>query len=194
MPGPLGFAGANELLHGLFGRLQAAAAARVQTQQVWQALRLAAGETAQQVRGATEALSDLELENIGRDVLSAGGVGVAQVNAYRKIAGQWLAAKTRLHTLDPDTQITAAAIFAPPWAQTVGSSTPDRYRVRVNWEAEDSTGNIFNKWSTYDIDGPLTSVNDLLGLAAKGARSNVESHQVFTAQTLTPSDFDLQQL
>jgi hypothetical protein len=161
---------------------------------VWEALRLAAGSWQQRAAGVTEQVSDSQLAQIGREALSKAGIGIAQVNTYRGLAGSWLAAKTQLHALDEDQQIPAGAIFTPPWAITTANGVEPRYRARVNWAVEAPDGEQFEKWSTYEVDAPLTTLGDLLGEAEDAAEDYVDSDQVYAASGLSVLDFELERV
>lgn len=187
-------AGDSPLLSGLFGALQSAAGGRQTTAQVWQTLRVNAATWAWQAQGGGELPSMEELEATGRQILSAQGVGIREVNAYRAIANQWRTSKQGLHDLDPDAQIGRGQIFQPPWSQTAQRGVPDRYRVRVQWQVEPVEGDAFTTWGSYETDSPLTSLSDLLdqagGLVGKKPTSDIPVGATVTGAV----DYELEQI
>jgi len=185
---------ASPLLSGLFGSLQQAAINRLSTAATWAQLRLDTGSWAWQASGQGELPSNDELIAQGQQILSAQGVGIQQVNAYRAIANQWRTAKQNLAALDPADQITGSAIFVPPWAQTTSGNVPSRYRLRVQWEVEPSSGDAFTTWGSYEVSSPLTSLQDLLdqagGLVGRKPTSNIP----LGATVSSAVDYELEQI
>jgi hypothetical protein len=168
---------ASPLLSGSFGVLQSEAAARAGTADVWRALRLNAATWQWQTQGGGPLPSQAELEAIGRQILHDQGVTIQHVNAYRQIAGEWRAAKENLQRLAADQQIMASEVWQPPWAKTTGAGTPARYQVRVQWQITLPTGELQVMRGTYEVDSPLTTLNDVIdqarGLAGKKPTSDM---------------------
>ena len=162
----------NDLAQGLFGSFQAAAAAHEGTAEVWQRLREAVGswEWTTSGRGGTPTAD--ELRATGAELLSANGVDALTVGAYRKVAGEWLAARERLSTLGPESQIDSRAIFRPPWAETGSAGVPEQYRARVQWQITPTSGEPFTKWSTYALTSPLLGIGDTIDQATAAMESD----------------------
>jgi hypothetical protein len=194
MSAPPGEGGTNPLLSGLFGTLQSAASQRLSTASVWQTLRVAAGTWQHQASGGGETPSLAQLEEAGRAVLSQAGVGIQQVNAYRGVAGQWLAAKQRLHAADSAAQVQGNQIFTPPWATTAGPDQQSRFRVRVNWTITPTAGDVFNKWSTYEMTAPVTSIDDVLGQAAAKAAGDKYLSLLSGGAEPAVADYEIEQV
>lgn len=184
----------NPLLSGLFGVLQSAAASRQSTADIWSGLRVAAATWQWQAQGGGEIPSQAELEATGADILRSQGVGIQQVNAYRAIAGQWRSAHEKAQALENDEQVMAGAIFRPPWAQTAPAGVPVRYRVRVNWELTPAVGDIFNKWSTYELTAPITTIGDVLGQAGSKAAGDRYLYQLSGGSPPSISDYEIEQI
>ena len=173
MAGEGGFKGPDALLRGAFGSLQQAAVNFQDTAEVWSSLRQYVGAWWYGTQGEAPPAATSELEATGARILSQQGVGIQDVNTYRALAGQWRAAAQNLQALEPGQQITARSIFQPPWAVTNTPATPTEYRIRVEWNITPATGSSFTKWSSYQLQTPLSSVSDVLGQAvtlAKGDR------------------------
>lgn len=189
-----GWPNASPLLSGLFGSLQQAAVNRLSTADTWAQLRLDTGSWAQQMSGQGEAPSDAELIAQGQQILSAQGVGIQQVNAYRSIANQWRSAKENLAAMDPADQIQGQSVFVPPWAQTTSGAVPSRYRVRVEWEVEPTVGDAFTTWGSYEVSSPLTSLQDLLDQAGALVGKKPTSNVPLGARVTGASDYELEQI
>jgi hypothetical protein len=110
----------HPLLSGLFGTFQTAAQDKVNTSELWTALRQAAGNWWYQSNGLKVPTDPAVLESTGASVLHSQGVSAGNVSVYRGIAGVWLQSKKNLHELDWNDQITGECIFVPPWAKTAG--------------------------------------------------------------------------
>ena len=164
-----GFPGGSPLLSGLFGVFQQAASSSMSTADVWSSLRQAAGTWQWQASGGGELPSTEELEASGADILRQQGVGIQQVNTYRALAGQWRSARQAAQNLDEGEQISAGAVFRPPWASTAQSGVPERYRIRVQWQLTPAVGDAFTKWSTYELTSPLTTIANVLDQAGAKA-------------------------
>jgi hypothetical protein len=185
---------ANPLLSGLFGAFRSNAAEYASTSDIWTALRVNAATWQWQAQGGGELPSVDELEATGAQILSAQGVTIQGVNAYRAIAGQARSAHDALLALDRDRQLTAEHIFVPPWAKTTDSSVPSRYRIRVQWQVTPAAGDIFTKWSTYEVSTPLTTVNAILDEAGQLAKTVPTSDQIAAAVNLEANDYELEQI
>lgn len=194
MAEPPGFAGQNPLLSGLFGVLQQAAQGHQTTADVWQALRTAAGTWQAQAAGTAGELSQAELEENGRQVLSASGVGIQEVNTYRANAGQWLSAKEALHAAGDQSQITAKSIFVPPWATSTSNAEPSRYRVRVNWQLSPTVGEAFSKWSSYELTAPISNIEDVLAQAGSKAADDKYIYLLSGGAPPEISDYEVEQI
>jgi hypothetical protein len=186
--------GYNPLASGLFGSFQAGAAASASTADIWRDLRINAATFAWQAQGGGERPSDDELEAMGRPILSAAGIGIQQVNTYRAIAGQWQKAKANLASLNDDEQVGRSAIFVPPWAQTGANGVDARYRVRVNWEVTPSIGDVFTKWSSYEITAPVASISDALEQAGAKAAGDKYLYLLSGGAPLGISDYQVEQI
>lgn len=194
MAGQGGWPSANPLLSGLFGVLQSAAASRTDTAGTWAALRQAAGTWAWQSQGLGELPDDATLQANGADILRAQGVGIQQVNAYRQVANQWRTAHENLAGAEGSDQIRGSQIFRPPWSQTATGPLPDRYRIKVQWEVTPQTGDPFSMWASYELDSPLTSLDDLLAQAGQVSARKPTSALPLGASITGVTDYDLEQI
>ena len=194
MATPGDWPGSNALLSGLFGSLQQGAQGRLDTAGVWALLRRNAATWEFQASGESQPPSEDELQTRGAQILREQGVGIQEVNTYRAVAGQWLAAKQRLQGADGSQQVLAEQIFRPPWAQTTGGESDSRYRIRVNWQITPAAGDVFNKWSTYEVSTPITSIEDVLAHA--NAKMVQDKYLVLLSGGSPPdvSDFELEQI
>lgn len=174
--------------------LQTAAATRADTANTWAALRQAAGTWAWQSRGLGELPDQAVLEANGADILRQQGVGIREVNTYRQIANQWRTAHESLQATGRGDQLSAGQIFRPPWSQTATGPLPDRYRIRVNWEVTPQTGDPFGMWASYELDSPLTSLDDLLAQAGQVSGRRPTSALPLGAQITGVTDYDLEQV
>lgn len=152
----------NPLLRGLFGVLQAGAQEHLNTADIWSNLRANAASWQFQAQGLPQPYDPAALQSAGREILRAQGIDAAAVSSFRGVAGQWLQAKNSLASRDPGAQIRASDIFVPPWAQTAGSESPSRYRIRTQWQVQPAVGDVFTRWQSDELEGPLTSVDDVL--------------------------------
>lgn len=193
MPGPT-WPNNSPLLSGLFGVLQSTSAAFTDTAGTWSALRQAAGAWQWQSQGLGPLPDGDVLESNGQEILRSQGVGIQQVNTYRAIANSWRSAKANLHAQDLDEQIRATSIFQPPWAQTAATGVPSRYRARIEWEVTPQDGDPFFTWGTYELDSPITTMNDVLaqanGLVARKPTSNMP----LGAQVTDVNDYEIEQI
>ena len=194
MPPTGDWAGQNSLLSGLFGVLQQAATNRLDTATVWDQLRINAAQWEQQITGQTSGSSDADLAQRGAEILKQSGVGIAQVNAYRAVAGQWLSAKQTVQSEGGDQQLTARSVFRPPWATTVGGEQSDRYRIRVNWQVTPTAGDVFNKWSTYELTSPLTTIDQALAHAQGKALGDKYLVLLSGGAPLQVTDYEIEQI
>lgn len=186
--------GPDWLLRGAFGSLQQAAAQSLGTAGVWDALRRTVGQWSYQTQGIGSQPSDTELLDAGRKILSAQGVGIQQVNQYRGLAGEWRGAHETLLNLDPDEQIRGSSIFQPPWAITAADGVDNRYQFRVKWQITPVEGDPFVKWSTYEVDNPLTTVADLLDQAGTKAAGDRYLYLLSGGSAPEATDYELEQL
>lgn len=194
MAEPGAWQGRNPLLSGLFGTFQAGAAGRLNTADIWQSLRQAAGTWQLQASGQLEGATVDEIRAAGASVLSTQGVSAGSVSTYRGIAGQWLAAKQRLQGLDQNSQITAREIFTPPWSTTAQSGVDSRYRIRANWEITTPDGTVLNKWGSYELTTPLTNLSDVLAQAQAQAGTIPNSDWPAGGVVTGIDDYELEQI
>lgn len=157
----------DPLLRGLFGVLQAGAQERMSTADIWSSLRLGAAEQFNKIRGLGSPPTVAELEEQGRQILHQQGIGVAQVNAARKAAGQWLEARRRLDQLPDDAQITGRTIFSSDWAKTGQAGVKPQFRARVSYGVVGPDGSEFSVWRSIDLGSVLTTKGDLIDQARK---------------------------
>jgi hypothetical protein len=188
------FEGENSLASGLFGIFQSAASGGTDTATVWANLRSAAGTWAYQAGGGGEMPTEAELEESGRQILKDQGVTIQTVNTYRALAGQWQSAREALASADEGSQITASQIFTPPWANSDTDAVPSRYRVRVNWELTPAAGDVFTKWSSYELTSPLTSLDDILAQAEGKARDDKYLYLLSGGAAPSVSDYEIEQI
>lgn len=155
----------DSVLRGLFGSLVSGAEQGRSASNMWQSLREGAYSWAQGVLSITSATPPTEAEIQAKGQELIGHVTVMDMNRYVSKVGEYLRAKANLQLMDPEHQITAASIFTPPWAQTVGNdAVPTRYRIRVlrSITVRGFTRIERQEWSTYEITSPITSLADAL--------------------------------
>lgn len=158
----------DSILRGLFGSIVNSTEQGQSTADVWGQLRNASetwAEPALRVQLGRQPTAD-EISAAGRALLSH--VSAADVSRYRGIAGQQVAARQALADLGEGRQITDAEVFTPPWARTASNpAIQTRYRIRVNWHISFKGFEQVERdeWSTYDLEGPLTTLEDALGQA-----------------------------
>ena len=194
MPGPGDWQGSSPLLSSLFGAFQTGAGQKLDTASVWKSLRVTAGQVQYRISGSYEPITEDQLEANGAQILRQQGIGIQDVNTYRKLAGQWRAAKDNLQALDPDSQIRATEIFRPPWAQTDDPSVPSRYRIRVNWEITPAAGDVFTSWASYEVTAPITSIADALEQAGKLVAKQPTSDTPPGASVTGVADYEIEQV
>jgi hypothetical protein len=184
----------NPLLRGLFGTFQESAAARADTASIWSSLRSAVATWWYGANGLPLPSSESVLQSTGASLLSQQGVTIFDVNQYRSQAGAWAQAKANLQALNPADQITGNAIFTPEWAKTVSAGVPDRYRIRVQWQWTNALGETTPEWKTYELNGPLSSVNNAISQVYSAATGN--DCWVAMANLSTPSitDYEIEQI
>ena len=184
----------NPLLRGLFGTFQESAAAGADTATLWSSLRSAAATWWYGANGLPLPSSESVLQSTGASLLSQQGVTIFNVNTYRSQAGAWAQAKANLQALNPADQITGQAIFTPEWAKTTAAGVPDRYRIRVKWTWSPEGQEPTSQWSTYELTGPISSVNNALSQAQQLAQGN--NYWVALTNTATPeaTDYEIEQI
>jgi hypothetical protein len=185
---------ANPLLRGLFGSLQQAAASHLDTASIWSSLRSTSGSWLFQAQGRAQPFDPVEVEQAGRQILSAQGVNAATVSSFRGVAGSWLQAKTRLQGLDQQAQITSSEVFTAPWARTASGAVPSRYAIRTQWQFETSAGETATVWKHDELEGALTTVADALTQARSSPLP--QSPPVWQMATTPPelTDFEIEQI
>lgn len=165
MAGQAGSPTDNPLLRGLFGTLQTGSAQSASTADIWQQLRVNAGEIQFRAQGAAQPYDPVAVEQAGRAILTANGVNAATVSSFRGVAGEWNQARQRLAQLEDGQQITASEIWRPPWAITTSGEVPSRYRIRSQWQFENAAGIDPFQWRADELDGPLSTVPEALSQA-----------------------------
>ena len=184
----------NPLLSGLFGTFQEAAAAGADTASIWSSLRESAATWWYGTNGLPLPTSEAVLQSTGASLLHEQGVTIFNVNEYRSTAGAWAQAKANLAALNPADQITGEAIFTPPWATTAVSGVPDRYRIRVQWTWSPEGEAPVSQWSSYELTGPISSLNNALSQAQQLAQGS--SYWATLTNTATPeaTDYEIEQI
>ena len=161
----------SDIPASLRGQYQSLYAAAVQggrsAANMWDAFRSAAYDSASSTLALTSPTPPTQLEIDAAAKSLMGGVTIQDMNRVSKVIGEQLRATENLKSLGLDQQITGDAIFTPPWARTTGNpAVPTRYRIRVQRQVTyRGIGVTTNKWATYEITAPLTSVNDALAQA-----------------------------
>jgi hypothetical protein len=168
----------------MFGVFQTAASQGLGTAEIWDSLRTAAGEQLFRAQGAQQPYDPDAVTAAGAQILSQNGINATAVSTFRGVAGQWLGAQQRLAALDEQSQITSSEIFVPPWATTNTSATPDRYRVRAEWQFDTPDGDVATVWKTDEVQTPLTNTTDLLGQIA--VDPVIDSPEVFKLAASAP--------
>jgi hypothetical protein len=163
-----GSGNADSVLRGLWGSLVNAAQSGRDAANMWSGLRSGAYDYAAGVLNVTSAEppSEAQIQAAANSLIS--NVTVTDMNRYVQLAGQFLTAKQNLFNAAPYAQIEGSMIFDPPWATTSGNpAVPTRYRIRVlrTLTVHGFTTNIRNEWATYELAGPLTSIQDALNYA-----------------------------
>lgn len=158
----------DSVLRGLFGNIVASAAGGLSTADVWSNLRTAASNWASSVLslGSAGVPSEQDVNDLAAQMLSH--VSAADVSRYRGIAGSFLQAKANLAGAGPGDQITGGSIFTPPWATTADNpAIPTQYRLRILRTIYPFATQRFTRqeWNTYDLTGPLTSLEDAINQA-----------------------------
>lgn len=152
-------------LRQLFPAIVSAAADGASTAQVWDAIRGAAGNMASQVLSTTLGREPTEQEVLQSAKGLLDGISATDVSAARGAAGQMVSAHANLVGGDPDAQIDSSQIARAPWSQTTNvAGVNEQYRIRVQRSITVKGFTEINttEWGTYDLSGPLTSVNDAL--------------------------------
>ena len=193
---PIGSWGDNDrpLLSGLFGVFQSAGAARQSTADLWSTLRVAAATWQFQAQGGGDLPTATELEATGAQILKDQGIGIQQVNTYRALSNQWRTAKGNLTGAELDQQITSQMIFQPPWARTTDTAVPSRYRIRMQFTAEDGGGTEFTTWGTFELQDPLTSIGDALNQATALVGKKPTSDTPIGATVTGVNDYEIEQI
>ena len=160
--------GKDAVLRGLFGTFLNSAEEKQDTATVWAQLREASeswAAPALEIELGREPTSE-EIANAGKALLS--GISAADVSNMRGIAGQYAGAHQALRDLDTELQIPSEAIFRAPWAESSGSAAvQERYRLRVKWNIEfrGFERTELSEWNSYQLEGPLTTIEDALAQA-----------------------------
>lgn len=137
---------------------------------------------------------DATLEANGAEVLRSQGVGIQEVNRYRAVANDWRTARQRLHRAGTADQVRGDAIFTPPWAKSGTDAVPSRYRVKVAWNVQPLTGDPFTVWGSYELDAPVTSIEDILGDAGQLAGKKPTSAIPLGGTITGAADYELEQI
>ena len=157
----------DSVLRGLWGSLVNGAASGRGAANMWQSLREGAYSWAESILSVTSATvpTEAEIQAKGQELI--GHVTIMDMNRYTKLAGEFLRARENLQSLGANDQITGNAVFTPPWSQTAGNpAVPTRYRIRVKRSLTYRGINVTTeKWSTYEITSPITSIADALDQA-----------------------------
>jgi hypothetical protein len=158
---------ADSVLSSLWGSLVNGAASGRDAANMWQSLREGAYSRAESILNITSPTTPTEAEIQAKGQELIAHVTVMDMNRYTKMAGEYLAARQNLQTLDLNQQITGNSIFTPRWATTADNpAVPTRYRIRVLRSITyRGIGTTTEKWSTYEINAPLTTVADALSQA-----------------------------
>ena len=177
--------GSESILRGLFGSIVGSAEAGQTTSEVWGQLRNASetwAAPALRIQLGREPTQE-EVSAAGRQLLS--NVSVADVSRFRGYAGAQVRAHRNLLALGEGRQITDSEIFTPPWSKTAANpAIQPRYRIRVNWNVEFHGFTTIEReeWATYDLEGPLTTIEDAIsqaraafGAGAYNARARIST-------------------
>ena len=194
MPGGPWSDSQNPLLSGLFGTFQEGAAAGADTASIWSSLRQAAANWWYATNGLPPSASLSVMESTGASILSEQGVTIFNVNTYRQVAGSWAQAKANLLALNPADQITGEAIFTPPWSRTADALVPDRYRIRVQWTWSPEGQAPTSQWASYELTGPISSLNNALGQATQLAQRSLYWVQLTNTSTPEATDYEIEQI
>jgi hypothetical protein len=138
--------------------------------------------------------SEAVLQSTGASILSEQGVTIFDVNTYRGIAGSWAQAKANLMALNPAEQIPGNAVFTSPWATTTAAGVPDRYRIRVNWEWSPEGQEATSQWASYELTGPISSLNNALSQAQQLAQRSTYWVQLTQSATPVATDYEIEQI
>ncbi len=158
----------DSVLRGLWGSIVNAAASGRDAANMWGGLRQGAYDYAQSVLNVTSASEPTATEIRAAADQMLSHVTIMDMNRYTQLAGQFLRAKENLFNAAPYAQIDGSMIFDPPWATTSDNpAVPTRYRIRVlrTLTVHGFTTITRNEWATYELAGPLTSIQDALNYA-----------------------------
>jgi hypothetical protein len=157
----------DAVMRGLFGSLQAGAANGRDAANMWQSLREGAYALAQDYLQKTGIVDPTEEQIQARGQELIGHVTIMDMNRYVKEVGNWMSAKSSLANLESNQQITGASIWTPSWNKTADNpAIPTRYKLRVLRDITYRGINVNEqRWSTYEITSPLTTIEDALGQA-----------------------------
>lgn len=160
---------ADKFLSGIFWSIVGArASGGGSTTNIWDAVHQAAESWVAGVLGTTQTSPPTEAEIALRASSLLSNVTIQDVNYWNQQAGNYLRAQQALMGQEQDAQITGAGVFSSPWATTESNpAVPTRYQIRV---LRDLTFHGFTsvnrqEWATYELTGPLTSVQDALDQA-----------------------------
>lgn len=161
-------------LRGIFGTILNATAQHQSTSDIWQAFHNEAETQAERILRVSLGRDPTpdEVANAARTLFP--NPTIQQMNDARSVAGDWRAAKEALAAKAPGQQVDRNDIWRPPWATTgMSSASEPRYRIKVNWEVQFRGFTTVNRseWATYDLTGPLTSIEDAIQQALNGFSS-----------------------
>jgi CTP:molybdopterin cytidylyltransferase MocA len=179
-------------LRQVFGSIVAAAAENQTTAQVWQTIRDAADTS-----NAADLSIILGREPTGQELADASaitlrGATIFTVNQARAAAGSYVQAHNALQAADTSEQVTFKMVADMPWSIT--SNVPgvqQQYRIRVQRDITVRGFTDINRteWSSYNIDGPITSISDALE-KANAMFGNVDYNKNVTINNVT--DYSLE--
>jgi hypothetical protein len=189
----------SDVLRGMWGTFQSSAQTFGRSAvAMWNAVNDAAAAAAEYTLSITSPTvpTALQIQDAAHALI--GNVTIQDVNQMAVTVGQWMAAKENLLAQGLDQQILGTSIFTPPWSTTAANpGVPDRYRIRV---LRDITyrgiGATVTQWATYELGGPLTTLQDALDAAdaAWALSSGLSGKRNSSAEITSHVDYEIEQV
>lgn len=155
-------------LRQVFGAVYQAAQESLGVTGAWNYAKDTANDIASQVLSVTLGREPTEDEIAERATGILRGVSIFNMNDAYGAAKGLVVAHDALAAIGPSEQITSEMIGRPPWATTTNvAGVQEQYRIRVQRQVS-VTGATYPgrpEWATYNLSGPLSSIQDALNQA-----------------------------
>lgn len=151
-----------------FGAIVSGAAQGLDTAGIWQALRDSAANQVEKVLSVTNPGGYTQADIDAGVAQQLKGIGAADVSRARGAAGAIVRANNNLLNTARDVQLGADQYAVTPWSTTADAyGVQPQFRLRVERSIEYSgfTKIQLNEWRTYNLTGPLTTLQDALDQA-----------------------------